>query len=91
MLLYYILGIFWGLQVILADLKRCSDVSINKLELCAKNGEHYAHPFPVFLRTYIYMKEIVDIDQDKNSISLRLGLWTFWKVEGISISNDSVT
>ena len=56
MLLYYILGIFWGLQVILADLKRCSDVSINKLELCAKNGEHYAHPFPVFLRTYIYVE-----------------------------------
>ena len=91
MLLHYILGIFSGLQVILAGLKSCSDVSSSKLELCAENGEHYAHPFPVFLRTYIYMKEIVDIDQDKNSISLRLGLWTFWNVAGVSLSNDSVT
>ena len=46
--------------------------------------------FPVSLKTELYLKEIVEIDPEKNSITVRVNMWTYWKDEGLALSNDLV-
>ena len=45
-------------------------------------------PFPVSLDVKIFLEDIIRIDQDMNSISIRLDLWTGWYDPGLAFSND---
>ena len=72
-----------------ADLKECAETH-DKLELCLTNQDGYSEPFPVVVNTDLYLKEIIEIDDNKKSIKVHVDLWAWWKDEGIALSNDSV-
>ena len=70
-----------------ADLLSCSKQH-NKKSVCFTNETDYFSPFPVSLDVGIFLEDIIEIDQDKNSISVRLDLWTRWIDLGLSVSNN---
>ena len=51
----------------------------------------YKNPFPVVVNSDLYFKEIIDIDQDHNSISIQVDLWTYWNDVSLILSNTSET
>ena len=55
--------------------------------ICQKSNENYLNPFPLNLTTIIFLKEIVDIDEDKKSISMQMNMLSLWKDSGIDSSN----
>ena len=81
--------IFW-FKPILAELKKCSDYELGKLELCLSGNGSYFPPFPVTVHIDVYLREIVDVDIEKNSITTRLGLVTFWSDPKLALTNDSL-
>ena len=92
MLLFMIILIFifcW-FKSISAELKICSDYEPSKLELCHTSNGEYLPPFPVTVFIDIYLREIVDVDIEKNSITTRLGLVTFWNDPKLALTNDSL-
>ena len=73
-----------------AELKKCSDYELSKLELCLTGNGEYFPPFPVTVHIDVYLREIVDVDIEKNSITTRLGLVTFWNDPKLALTNDSL-
>ena len=73
-------------NIYILSFKDCSKVANKTLQLCSTGKEL----FPVTLKTELYLKEIVEIDPEKNSITVRVNMWTYWKDEGLALSNDSV-
>ena len=81
--LLVILGL---LQHNLADFLSCSK-SQNESLICFTNDLGYILPFPVSLDVEVHLIDIIRIDQDLNSISVRLELWTKWIDPGLDLSN----
>ena len=75
------------LQQILADFLSCSKEQ-QKRSICFTNETGYSLPFPVSLDVEVHLKDIIRIDQDLNSISVRLELWTKWIDPGLGLSNE---
>ena len=73
-----------------AELKNCSDHERGKPQLCLRGNEEYGPPLSVNLYLDLYLGEIVDIDQNKKSISMTLGLITYWNDPKIALTNDSI-
>ena len=69
-----------------ALLRHCSQVGNKTLQPCSTGEEK----FPVVLKSEVYLKEIVEIHQEKNSITLRLNIWTYWTDKSLALSDDSV-
>ena len=79
--------IFLGLlQHNLADFLSCSK-SQKESSICFTNDSGYFLPFPVSLDVEVHLIDIIRIDQDLNSISVRLELWTKWIDTGLDLSN----
>ena len=76
------------IKLIWADMKSCSEKH-DKLEICLKGEEVYTIPLPVLVSSDLYLVEIIDIDEDKNSVSIQVDLWTYWKDPLIASSNNS--
>ena len=76
-------------KLIWADMKSCSEKH-DKLEICLKGEEAYTIPFPVLVGSDLYLVEIIDIDEEKNSVSIQVDLWTIWKDPSLTSSNNSV-
>ena len=53
-------------------------------------NESYQNPFPITLKTILHLREIVNIDEERNSISVQLIMHTFWKDQGITHSNATI-
>ena len=60
----------------------------DKKSICFTNDTGYSMPFPVKLDVEVYLHDIVRIDEDMNSLSVRLDLWTNWIDLGLGLSND---
>ena len=73
----------------LAALESCSENKTNQ-QLCflGNVNEGYAKPFPVVLDTILYVN-ILEIDEENNSIKIEVDFWTFWADPGLALSNDS--
>ena len=71
----------------LAALESCSENKTNQ-QLCFLGNEGYAKPFPVVLDTILYVN-ILEIDEENNSIKIEVDFWTFWTDPGLALSNDS--
>ena len=71
----------------LADFLSCSKER-KKRSICFTNETGYSPPFPVSLDVEVHLKDIIRIDQDLNSISVRLELWTEWIDPGLDLSNE---
>ena len=78
------------IKLIWADMKSCSEKH-DKLEICLKGEEAYTIPFPVLVGSDLYLVEIIDIDEDKNSVSIQVDLWTYWNDPLVASSNSSAT
>ena len=76
------------IKLICADLKSCSEKH-DKLEVCFKGEEAYTIPLPVIVNSDLYLEEIIDIHEDKHSVSIQLNLWTMWKDPSLALSNNS--
>ena len=72
-----------------ANLRECAEKH-DQLELCLTNEDGYSKPFPVVVYTDLYLKEIIEIDNNKKSIKVHIDLWAIWEDRGIALSNDSV-
>ena len=79
--------IFCLFEANFALLRPCSQVKNRTLQLCSTGKDL----FPVILNTELYLKEIVEINQEKNSITVRLNIWTYWTDKSLALSNDSVS
>ena len=73
-----------------ANLKNCSDHEQGRPELCLRGNGEYNPPFPVTVYIDIYLREIVDIDQNKKSITARLGLTTYWTDPRLGLTNGLI-
>ena len=68
--------------------KRCS-MPHKRKSICFTNETGgYSIPYPVRLSVEVNLEEIIRIDQDMNSVSIRLNLWTYWIDLGLGLSND---
>lgn len=71
-----------------ANMKSCSEKH-DKLEVCLEGKEAYTIPLPVLVGSDLYLVEIIDIDEDKHSVSIQVDLWTYWKDPLLASSNNS--
>ena len=69
-----------------ADLRNCS-LPHTKPSICFKNETGYLDPFPTALNVRVYFKDIIEIDEQRNSISIHMALWTFWSDPSLALSN----
>ena len=67
--------------------KSCSKQH-DKKSICFTNETGYSMPYPVSLDVEVTLKDIIRIDQDLNSISVRLELFTNWIDHGLGLSNE---
>ena len=84
----YLLFMLHFSKLSLADLKSCSEKH-DGLEICYNSQEGHIPPFPVNVFSFFHLSEIIDIDVNKNFISIQGDLWTFWMDTGITLSNVS--
>ena len=83
--LLIILGLF-GLTK--ADLKSCSE-NHTHLTVCFRKKNGYTEPFPVVVSTELYLNDIISLDEDDNSITFQVGLWSQWNDLGLALSKNS--
>ena len=86
--IFVVLAISFICRPIWAGLKSCSEKH-DKLEICLKGKEEYSKPFPVVLYSELYLREIIEINEEKNSISVQLYLQFAWYDPSLSLSNTS--
>ena len=71
-----------------SDLKNCKEEK-HKSKICVTGENGYFKPFPAIVNSDLILRNIIEIDQNKNSISAQFELWTFWEDPGITLSNSS--
>ena len=86
MLFLIILHIF---QISFADLRNCSKPH-TKLAICFKNETGYSKPFPTVLDVGLFVKDIIEIDEQRNSIKIQMELWTVWRDPGLGLSTGEI-
>ena len=69
----------------LAELMSCTEKT-NKTDICKNIGNHEA---PKSVNTTLYLRQISDINLEKNSMSVQVGLWTNWLDPSLALSNNS--
>ena len=72
-----------------ADLKSCFEES-NQPKICIINNESYQKPFPVTVRTQLFLREFVNIDEEKNLISIQMVMFSTWPDQGLDNSNNTI-
>jgi hypothetical protein len=85
----YLLLIICNFKPNWANLRGCAEKH-DQLELCLTNPDRYYEPFPAVVYTDLYLKEIIEIDNNKKTIKVHIDLWAIWEDRGIALSNDSV-
>ena len=86
--IFVVLVISFICRPIWAGLKSCSEEH-DKLEICLKGKEQYNKPFPVVVYSDLYLREIIEINEEKNWISIQLYLEFTWNDASLSLSNTS--
>ena len=72
----------------ISDLKSCKEEThVSKICLTGENG--YLQPFPVVVFSELVLRHLIEIDEDKHSITAEFELWTWWEDPGIALSNVS--
>ena len=82
--------IFCCSKPIWANIKNCSEPYLGKPKLCLRGNGEYSPPFPVNVHIDINLREIVDIDKNKKSITARLGLTTQWTDPRLGLTNGLI-
>ena len=74
------------IEISFASLKNCS-VPHDQPAICFKNGAGYSKPYPTLLDVKVFFKDIIEIDEEKNSIRIQMNLWTIWNDPKLKLSN----
>ena len=69
-----------------AQLLSCSNETETP-KVCFTGNTSNLDPFPMVLNTELVLQEIVGIDENEKSISIQMGLVSFWKVFELDRSN----
>ena len=90
----YILFVFCILKPCIArskfyDLKRCKGEKHESI-ICLTGKNGYFKPFPVTVDTELVLRNLIEIDENKNFISAQIELWTAWEDPGIAFTNISL-
>ena len=94
-LLYILKFIVFNLSIVFINaeilpLSKCNDTV--KSLLCHKNDHYlpseYPEPHPCQVNITMHLKDIYDIDEEKNTISLLIRLSTAWMDDRISLYRD---
>ena len=72
----------------ISDLKSCKEEK-HESKICLTGDNGYLKPFPASVDSDLVLRNIIEIDQNKNSISAQFELWTSWEDPGITLSNIS--
>ena len=93
--LKYILFVFCILKpcaarLKISDLKSCKEERHESM-ICLTGENGYFKPFPVTVDTELVLRNLIEIDENKKSISAQFELWTLWVDPGIALSNSSST
>ena len=72
----------------ISDLKSCKEERHESI-ICLTGENGYFKPFPVFVDSDLVLENIIEIDQNKNSISAQFTLITHWVDTGIALSNKA--
>ena len=74
-----------------ANLKLCpkpqDQVSKKEAFICLTNEFGYSTPLPINLEVEGYLKNIIEIDEDLNLISIQADLWTYWTDPGLALNH----
>ena len=70
----------------LAELVSCTEKT-NKTDICFNDIGN--HDTPKSVDTKVYLNQISDIDFDKNSITIQVGLYANWLDPSFALSNNS--
>ena len=89
MLCAYILVAFC-LKLSMATIMNCSQNN-NQSDICFTRKEGYVNPSHVILNTALFLRKIVEIDDDKHSITIQMGMTTFWSDPGLDLTNTTTT
>ena len=89
----YLLFIFCTIKLCLAelrisDLKSCKEEK-HESKICLTGENGYLKPFPVFVDSDLVLENIIEIDENKKSISAQFLLKTRWVDTGVALSNKS--
>ena len=76
-----------GLKI--SDLKNCKEDS-HESKICLPGEKGYFKPLPVNITSELVLRNIIEIDQNKNSISAQFELLTWWLDPGIASSNSTL-
>ena len=77
------------IKISFASLKNCS-VPHDQQAICFKSGTGYSTPHPTVLDVKVYIKDIIEIDEQKNSIRIQMNLWTIWNDPKLALSNGEI-
>ena len=72
----------------MSELKNCKEEK-HESKICLTGENGYFTPYPVIVNSDLILRNIIEIDQNKNSISAQFELWTSWVDSGITLSNSS--
>ena len=76
-------------EISFADLKNCSR-SHEQPAICFKNETGYSKPFPTVLDVDVYFRNMINVNEQINSISIQMSLWTNWSDSRLAFSNGEV-
>ena len=76
------------------DLELCN-VKTNKTKLCKKSGDYRPNlvprPWPTMVTPYVDLKSVIDVNENKKTMTLYLYLVTYWFDHEISVNNPNET
>ena len=58
--------------------------------ICFKNETGYSKPFPTVLDVEVYFMNIINVDEQMNSISIQMSLGTIWSDSRLALSNGEI-
>ena len=70
----------------ISDLKSCKEEE-NVSKICLTNKNGYFKPFPVVVDSEMTLRNLIEIDENRNSITAQFELLTNWLDTGIAVSN----
>ena len=89
----YLLFIFCTIELCpaelrISDLKSCKEEK-HESKICLTGENGYFNPFPVIVASNLVLRNLIEIDENKNSISAQFTLRTQWLDPGIDLANIS--
>ena len=83
------LALSYLVEVSFAILKNCSKPH-DQPAICFKNETGYSKPLPTVLDVDVYFRNMINVDEQMNSISIQMSLWTNWSDSRLALSNGEV-